>query len=339
MKAAVTGGTGFLGQPLLRLLADQAEEVRALVRRPADDERIRALGAEPIRGDLNQPGELVQPGDTVFHAAARVDTAGKWPVFYDAIVGGTQRLLEHALDRGAERFVYISTAAVYDPRVAAGTPASAEQTPVGPPDYNYYGRAKLEAEQLVRDACEKAGCAWSILRFGFLYGPGNRTAVHHFARFLERKRVMIIGPGDNRLITVYVEDAARAIIRVGQAPEAAGRIYDIAGDEAITQQQYLNAMADVLGQPHPTGRVSRRMAYMAATVADQVAKLPSCEPPLSRAVVTLMSTDQILDDRRIREELGWKPEVSFAEGMERMRLWYENEYLTEQRVAGTGTSS
>jgi len=79
MRAAITGGTGFLGQALIRLLIPQAEEIRVLVRRPEDDARIRSLGAQPIRGDLTAPGgcdDLVRDGDIVFHAAARVDVTG-----------------------------------------------------------------------------------------------------------------------------------------------------------------------------------------------------------------------------------------------------------------------
>ena len=131
MNAAVTGGTGFFGQALLRLLAPQAEDVRVLVRRSEDDDRVRALGARPIRGDLTDPNgcrQLCQPGDVVFHAAARVDMLGSLAEFRKTTVEGTRHLLASALLRSPLRFLYVSSAAVYSlTAIRAG--ASADRTP------------------------------------------------------------------------------------------------------------------------------------------------------------------------------------------------------------------
>jgi nucleoside-diphosphate-sugar epimerase len=333
VKFAITGGTGFLGQALIRLLAGQAEEIRVLVRRPEDDARIRALGAEPIRGDLTVPGGcdgLVREGDVVFHAAARVDITGKWRLFQQTTIDGTQRLLNAALPRRPARFVHISSAGVYSQASADGRPASAELTPAVPAAYNFYARAKLEAERLVRTECDRAGCSWTISRPAFLYGPENRILVNSFARLLRQRQLLVIGPGTNRIAAAYVDDAARAAILAATDPKAHARIYDVASDEAVTQVEFLNAIAETLGMPGPSRHIPLRVARAAAFVADLIARLPGLEPPFSRAMIALMSTDQIIDTSRIRDDLGWKPEVTFAEGMRRMREWY---------LAGAGKDS
>jgi len=188
---------------------------------------------------------------------------------------------------------------VYSPQAAKGEPASAYRTPAQPPAYNFYGRAKLEAERLVRAECERAGCPWTILRPVFLYGPENRILVSSFARLLQRRRLFVIGRGDNRISTAYVDDAARAVLRAAVEPKAHGRIYDVASDEAVTQVEFLNAIADALSMPRPSRHVPRPLAYTAAFVADLMARLPGIEPPFTRATIALMSADQVVDTSRL----------------------------------------
>lgn len=324
MNAAVTGGTGFLGGPLVRQLVSRFDAVRVLVRCTRDGERVRAVGALPVRGDLKLRGGcdgLVQPGDVVFHAAARVDLKGGLSAFRATTVEGTRRLLQQALERRAARFIYVSSAAVYSPE-AAGTPVCAKRTPTGPPRYAYYARTKLEAENLVRAECERAGCPWNIVRLGFCYGPGNRALVATLVPMLTRNRLFIIGQGHNRIATCYIEDAARAVVLAGTAADARGRIYDVASDERVTQQQFLDAMADALALTRTHRRVPVGLAYFAGFLADLLARIPGCTPPFGRAVVLLMAADQVVDAGWIRDELGWRPEVNFDEGVRRMAEWY-----------------
>ncbi len=321
--AAVTGGTGFLGGPLVQRLVDRFDAVRVLVRRARDDARIRSMGAVPVRGDLTVPGGcdgLVRPGNVVFHAAARVELQGRWSAYRRTTVEGTHRLLASALSCRPARFVYVSSAAVYSPEVQ-GEAVRADRTPTRPPRFNYYGRAKLEAEALVRDECDKVGCPWTIVRLGFCYGPGNRAMLRSFAPMLERDRLFMIGQGQNRIATCYVDDAARAVMLAGTTPAGAGRIYDVASGEAVTQRQFLDAMADAVGLPRTRRNARIEIAYAAGLMADLLAKIPGCQPPIGRMMVLLMGADQVVDARHIRDELGWRPEVDFAEGMRRTAEW------------------
>lgn len=325
MQAAVTGGTGFLGEAIVRLLVPQTECVRVLVRRADDDARIEALHARPVRGDLASPEAcvaLVRPGDVVFHCAARVEMTGRWEDFRQTTVEGTRRLLHAALSQGVQRFVYVSSAAVYSKEGASGIPVSADKVRAVPARYNLYGRAKALAEALVRMECERAGCSWVILRPVFIYGPGNRVLVRNFSRLLARNRLFVIGSGDNRIATAYIDESAEAIVLAGLHPRAHGRVYDVASDEAVTQVDFVNATADALGMPRPTRHIPASLAFVAAWAADMAAQVPGLEPPFTRAMIDLMSTDQVVDTGSLREELGWTHRTRFAEGMKRMRDWY-----------------
>ncbi len=325
MTAAVTGGTGFLGSALVELLLRRAEGIRVLHRRPEDEGRIRAWGAEPVRGDLRAHDGcdgLVTAGDVVFHSAARVDMIGSWPEFRETTVEGTRRLLDSALPRRPERFVYISSAAVYSPG-SSGRPVCADCTPAQPAHYNLYGRAKLEAENLVRRRCEQVGCPWTIVRLGFMYGPRNQALFRHFVPMARRNELFIVGHGRNRIATLYLEDAAQAVLLAGTHPAAAGRIYDVASDEPVTQRAFLDATCDALALPRTRRQVkSITLAHLLATVEDCRARIAGRPPMASRAMVALMAADQVVDATRIRQELGWHPDVTFEQGMQRMGEWY-----------------
>jgi len=325
LNAAVTGGTGFVGQALVRLLVKRGGAVRVLVRRPEADATIRSLGAEPVRGDLEVPGDcdgLVRPGDVVYHAAARVAAVGRWADFRRTTIEGTRPLLKAALRCRPQRFVYVSTGAVYSVKHVRGG-VSADRTPVAPPRYNLYARAKLEAENLVRAECEKAGCPWTIVRLSCtVYGPGHSPLVRSFLALAERGFLYVVGDGQNQFATSYVDDVARAVLLAGVDTSTAGKIYDVASEEPVTLCEFLNTTAWALGLPRVRHRVARPVAYAAAALTELWARARGREPPFNRWLVILMSVNQVVDTGRIRRELGWQPRVSFKEGMRRMQEWY-----------------
>jgi nucleoside-diphosphate-sugar epimerase len=86
----------------------------------------------------------------------------------------------------------------------------------------------------------------------------------------------------------------------------------------------VNATADALGMPRPTRHVPAGLAFGAAWAADVFARLPGREPPFTRAMIDLMTTDQVVDSSRLRADLGWEHRTRFAEGMWRMQEWYRS---------------
>ena len=332
MSVLVTGATGLLGRTLIRKLLERNDRVVALVRRSRDEPWFRELGATTVLGDLmNLSADALDDRSikVVYHAAARVDTSGAWRTFVATNIDGTRRLLDSVLPNGLDRFVYISSAGVYGPKQTQRGMCADRVSP-RPASYNYYGRSKLAAETVVRSCCDAAGVPWSILRFGFIYGPGHRALSTHVLPLLEMGRYAVLGGGDNRMATLYVDDAADAAILAGTHEAAAGRVYDVAGDEVVTQREFLSAMAEAVGWPAPTKHVPVRTAWVLACLADALSRFPGVRPRITRAVVALMSADHALDTRAIRRELGWSTRTTFAEGMRRANDWY----LREQADGG-----
>src|SRR5688572_20019406 len=122
MKTAfVTGGTGFIGGRLVTLLVERGVDVRALARagtgRQAGLEKVKALGATPVPGDVTDPGsmkEAMRGCDVVFHVAAMYEVGARYASQMKVVnVDGARNVFEMALESGVPKIVYTSTAAVH----------------------------------------------------------------------------------------------------------------------------------------------------------------------------------------------------------------------------------
>jgi len=332
MKALVTGGTGFVGSHLIEQLRDRSDEVRALVRPSSDRSLLESIGAEPVVGDLDDAGSLrraCEGCDIVYHAAARVEMVGSEADFHRTTVAGTQRLLAAAAEHGVRRFVHVSSCGIYHPKLFASGRVIDEFTPTPePPPWFPYGRAKLHAEQVVRDECPSE-MQWVIVRLGYLYGPRNRTMRTHVEPAMRDSTMMIIGKGDNEMAFVYVVDAVRAIVLSGKCPEAAGQILIAGGNERVTQQQYFDAMADGFGIPRITKHIPYRVAFFFGWLGEKLIKSGPRRAVLRRSAIALTGLPQRLRCDHTQKLLGWQPETRFSDGIRAAFDWYRAQYAND----------
>ncbi len=333
MRAFVTGGTGFVGSHLIEQLREQSDEVRALVRPSSDRSLLESFGAEPVVGDLDDADSLrraCEGCDVVYHAAARVEMVGSEADFHRTTVAGTQRLLAAAAEQGVRRFVHVSSCGIYHPKLFASGRVIDEFTPTPePPHWFPYGRAKLHAEQVVRDECPTE-MEWVIVRLGYLYGPRNRTMRSHVEPAMRDSTMMIVGKGDNEMAFVYVTDAVRAIVLSGQCPEAAGQILIAGGNERVTQQQYFDAMADGFGIPRVTKHIPYRVAFFFGWLGEKLIKTGPRRAVLRRSAIALTGLPQRLRCDHTQKLLNWQPETRFSDGIRTAFDWYHAEYKRDR---------
>src|SRR4029079_16350399 len=117
----ITGGSGFIGRNLMRALRSRSDDVRALARSDSAIARVTALGATPVRGDLDDTRALrdgMRGCDVVIHAAAHVTEWGPREQYQRHNITGTRNVVEAARAAGLKRLVHLSTEAV----LADGTP-------------------------------------------------------------------------------------------------------------------------------------------------------------------------------------------------------------------------
>jgi len=177
MRIFLTGGTGFIGGEVARLLRERGDEVVALVRTPA---KARALaGCELVEGDLSSADVLrsaMSGVDAVIHGAAVYSIgipASARPAMADANVGGTSRVLSAALEAGVSRAVYVSTIAVFG-NTRGQVAAEDWQRPAGLGFTSAYEQTKVEAHQEAQELCAR-GLPLVTVQPGVVYGPGDTS--------------------------------------------------------------------------------------------------------------------------------------------------------------------
>ncbi len=320
MNVLVTGAHGFLGSHISEHLLAAGHQVRALV---SPWGTIANLGAvlderslQIERADLSREGALVGTCDgidAVVHAAARVADWGPWDAFYRTNVVGTEQLLKEAVHVGVSRFVLISSVAVH--RYSGFRDADPREVPrdnVREP----YAHSKIMAEDLVRGV---GGIEGVIVRPG-LWPFGSRDPnLRRVVRALEQGLLPMVGSGDSVINTAYAENFALGVRLALERPEAAHRTYVIADDGMPSWRELLSELARLLGERPPRLRLpgTPTKALARGVEATWGALFPRNEPPMTRYRAGLMTRDVHFSIRHAVEELGYRPVVSWREGLRR----------------------
>lgn len=169
----VTGGSGFIGQALIRRLHTEGHTVRALVRSDTAAAKVSAVGAVPVRGELTDANtwqDAVVGSEVLFHLAAETDITASREQQEHVTVGGTRAALEAARHGRVARFVHAGSEAA----LLAGEPLiEVDETALLRPDSEAaYCAVKAISEQLVLDANTPELATVSI-RPRFVWGPGS----------------------------------------------------------------------------------------------------------------------------------------------------------------------
>lgn len=322
MKVLVTGATGFLGSHLVDRLIERGDEVRALVRPASDTTHLQARRVELVVGDVSRPGTLapaMEGLDTVYHAAAMVGDWGPWRDFERATITGTRNVFAAAAQAGVRRILHVSTDGVY--ALGALRERITEESPL---ERNfgwldYYRRSKSAAERIARNYIRSGRIGVTIVRPGLVFGERDRSIFPGIVEFLRNSPSGYLGNGNNRVPYVYAGDVADACILGATSASAAGRIYNVASDEKVTQRRLFETIAAATGLQPPARTVPFIAVYATAFLMETWAVLNSRQdrPPLTRFGVNMIALNYREDCSRIRRELGWTPSVPLAEAIRR----------------------
>ena len=306
----VTGGAGFIGSNLVRLLRRERPAWTVVnldkLTYAGNAESLADLHGDPkhvfVRGDIGDAG-LVEgllrehAVDAVLNLAAEshVDRSILGPgVFVETNVSGTQVLLECARKAQVKRFVQISTDEVYGSLGATGR--FTESSPLQPS--SPYSASKAAADLLVLAYGHTYGMDVVVTRCSNNYGPyqfPEKLIPLMIANALEGKKLPVYGDGMQVRDWIHVEDHNRAVLSALEKGKT-GAVYNFGSDNEWANIQIVSRLLEILGKgreliEHVKDRLGHDRRYA-------------------------------IDASKAHAELGWAPRIAFAEGLKSTVDWY-----------------
>ena len=281
----VTGGMGYVGQFLLREMAQQKLPVRCLIRPGKPKQKLLQLeqwGMEWVEGDL------------LDEVARRRALEGAQVVIHLAHIRYASVLLAD-MHNEIERIVLMSSLW----RFSSVSSAAVDEV--------------IESEAVV----EASDRPWVLLRPSMIYGPGNDRNISRLRNHLRRWRwVPIFGRGYTVHQPVYVEDVVDATITAADKPDIEHRSYAIAGGEMLTYRHLLQTLGHSIGvSPLIFPLPVQPLAFILGVLSDWGFRLPVDSEQIMR-----LQEDKQYDIADARRDLGFNPS-NFEDGIRRMADW------------------
>jgi UDP-glucose 4-epimerase len=295
-RVLVTGGSGFIGSHVVDKLA--AGGFEPVIFDVAESPWPEHVGVATIKGsilDANAVRQAATGCEAIVHLAASADVGivEREPAEAEALNSrGTFNVLEAARATDA-RVVYASTIWVY-----SDTPGEVldENSPLLAPAH-FYSATKLAGEHYCRSYRELFGVTSTVLRFGIPYGPRARPAAVlpiFVNKALAGEALTIAGDGKQTRRFVYVEDLADGVVSAVGADAAAGRTYNLVGEEETSVRDIADVVCAIVGDVSVVHTVGRSGDFAGAVISGD----------------------------RARDELGWAPQTRFADGVRRYVDWH-----------------
>ncbi|MCC6713238.1 MAG: NAD-dependent epimerase/dehydratase family protein [Candidatus Dadabacteria bacterium] len=330
MKAAVTGGTGFIGGRLVEELVSRGHAVTCLVRDTSNVVTLKELGVRLLHGDLGNPDSLRRlPGgaDVVFHVAAMVSDWGPREDFFEYNVEATRALLSASSASGVKRFVYMSSSTVVwqsDFRSVHDLVDIDETFPYRDKYNDSYNASKAEAERLVVGYNGMSGLETAVIRPSNVWGAGDTVILPRVAGAARKGILFPMGSGKRTVTPCHVDNLARAMILAAESPSAPGNIYFINDGVKIGYMEFLTKQLRAAGiEWKPGFSIPYKLAYSVAAVMEALFKLAGSKKPpvLTRFAVAALAGSRSYSIDKARRELGYEPSVPLDEGMARLADW------------------
>lgn len=329
MKVLVTGGGGFLGGAIVRMLLARGDEVRSFSRNV--HATLTDLGVEQQCGDLDDQVAVIKAADgcdLVFHVAAKAGIWGSYQDFYRANVTGTENIIAACRSNGITRLVYTSSpSVVFDGSDVEGAD---ESLPYPTRFEAHYPATKALAEQLVL-AANSLDLAVTALRPHLIWGPGDNHLVPRIIAKGRAGKLRRIGIRPNMVDTVYVDNAAKAHLQAGDvlAPGSAvaGKVYFISNNEPLPLWDMVNCILAAADLPPVTRSISPKLAYNIGCVCEWLwgsLRLKG-EPPMTRFVAHELASAHWFDISAAQRDFAYQPEISINEGLTKLRHWLKRQ--------------
>jgi nucleoside-diphosphate-sugar epimerase len=299
-QVLITGAFGFVGTHLSAWLAERGRGVWALDVAGAAPATGGAYARRFIWDDLERVpwGEV----DAVVHLAGKAhDTrhTSDAQSYFDINAGLTDRIVRQIIAAAPSqpiRFILFSSVKACADAVDGVLTEDAAPAPQTP-----YGRSKLEAERIVREAADARPevLRGVILRPCMIHGPGNKGNLNLLYALVRRGAPWPLGAFDNQRSFASIGNVCAVVEGLLDRDTASG-IYQVADDETLSTNELIGLMAGTLGKPVRIWRVPAGWIKRAARVGD-VLRLP-----LNSERLRKLTESYVVSNVKIKNALGWK---------------------------------
>ena len=284
MQIILTGASGFLGRAIQKALSSHT--IISVGRNNAN-----------IIADLSKPIPDLPKMELIIHAAGKAHivpkTEEEMQDFFNVNVKGTQNLLTALESNLPERFVFISSVAVYG--LSEGIMISEDQALNA---QDPYGQSKIEAEKIITSWCKKNNVLCTFLRLPLLVGenpPGNLGAL---VKGIKKGYYMNIAGGLAKKSMVMADDVANALIKASFV----GGIYNLTDGYHPSFKELSNHIARQLGKKSPFN-IPNWTAKLLANLGDMLGK----KSPFNSYKLSKIKADLTFNDNKAKKAFGWNP--------------------------------
>lgn len=308
MKVFVTGGTGFIGGNVVRLLRERGDEVVCLVRSPRKAAKLDRLGCQLVSGDLSA-GAAIRVGmegcDAVVHAAAMYEVgipAKQHPAMWEANVAGTETVLKAAREAGVAKLVYVSTCGVFGNTHHKVVDEAYEHP--GKEFTSYYEETKLEAHRIAKRMIAD-GLPGVIVQPGGVYGPDDTSQVADLLQEFFAGKLPLLPFPEFGICMTHVDDIAGGIL-LALDKGRVGETYVLSGP-VTTMREAVETVAAVSGRKAPKRAMPTVLMKALTPIGPLVGKLMGQPPNLRELISSADGVTFWASHEKASRELGYAP--------------------------------
>jgi UDP-glucose 4-epimerase len=320
----VTGGTGFIGKPLIEKLISLKLNVYVLSRR-----EIKIKGVKMITGDLLDKKSLKIPEsiDTVFHLAALTNSEKKdseaFNDFMNINFKGTVNLVDSL--KNIKKFIFMSSVdalGIIQDKILTEDSKSFAKEP--------YDISKFKAEQYLLEKNRKENFPVVIVRPTMVYGEGDlsdfmkvNVAIFKICTMVKKHSFPIIGNGKNRLPLVHVSNVVKGTL-LAEKYGVPGEIYTLSDERSYSLNELVNTIAKHLNVRFPGLHVPRFLMKGMASSFEFLEKLSGFKAPIKLSGIDYLTQNRMFDISKAKKLLHYKP-IDLDEGMKITISWFKND--------------
>lgn len=324
IRVAITGATGLVGSHACEYLARKGYSVRAIIRSRKKSDPFAVtwsnLGIEIVEADINDKDKLeiaLQGMDIVIHAAGIVDPYAPPTEISYVNVSGTRTVLETSINCGLKQFIFMSSLSVITGNNDQyNTDEKAPLVLCG----ESYADSKVKAEELVTSPTYKNKINVTVLRPGFIYGPGERAWLPQLIDAVKNGRAILIDGGKKQTNVINVENLNLAIAASILNEKAFGQVYNLTDGENISKKRLFDTISDEIGAP----RIKKNLpGWLIKPIFDIISNVIKQMPlekrkklaRFSKAAYRLIGINQSYSVKKAQEDLNYTNLIPFEIGM------------------------